>query len=150
MEIIHDGTATQVEQILALATIAGAPALPVADMRQRVLDGHALTQFGPARWRLLPRAQLRQVALVRMETDAAPASARGTALTHGTGSTDSGREVDDAARREGQLDLGGTADALARPIEGEGRLRETGAVTDRPGLAVDGERAGAFADPSGC
>lgn len=32
-QIVHDGTATQIEEILALAAIACAAALPVADMR---------------------------------------------------------------------------------------------------------------------
>ena len=56
MEIVDDRAAPQVEEILPLAAIASAPPLPVADMRQGMLDGDALAELGgPAgvcwRWR---------------------------------------------------------------------------------------------------
>lgn len=57
MEIIHDRAAAQVEQILALAAIAGATALPMADTGQRMLDRHTLAQFGPADRGVLALAQ---------------------------------------------------------------------------------------------
>ena len=81
----HDHAAAQVKQVLALATGAGASALPIADMRERVLDGHALAQLGPSSGRLLARTQLGEEALVRMQPDAAPPGAGRTALAQRTG-----------------------------------------------------------------
>jgi len=49
--------------ILALAAIVSAPPLPVADMRQGMLDGDALAEFG-------------QEAFIGVETDAAPTRTR--------------------------------------------------------------------------
>src|SRR5579871_6141003 len=46
MEVVDHGHAAQVEEVLALALIAGAVALPVADMGQGVLHLHPLTQGG--------------------------------------------------------------------------------------------------------
>jgi hypothetical protein len=38
VEVVDDGDAAQVEQVLAGAEVAGAAALPVPDMREGVLD----------------------------------------------------------------------------------------------------------------
>ena len=56
MEIVDDRAATQVEEILAQAAIASAPPLPVADMRQGMLDSDALAELGAARRRELALA----------------------------------------------------------------------------------------------
>jgi hypothetical protein len=42
VEILYDGTAAQVKEVLTLAMIAGATALPMADVRQGMLDGGPL------------------------------------------------------------------------------------------------------------
>ncbi len=83
MEILNDGTTAQVEEVLALATVAGATALPVADMRQGVLDGDPLAELGAPSWRVLALAQLGQEAFIGMEADAAPPRTGGTALRKG-------------------------------------------------------------------
>jgi hypothetical protein len=38
VEVVDDGDAAQVEQVLASAEVAGAAALPVPDVREGVLD----------------------------------------------------------------------------------------------------------------
>lgn len=49
MQVVDQCTATQIEQILACAPVAGTPPLPVRDMRQIVLDRDPLAQVRPAR-----------------------------------------------------------------------------------------------------
>ena len=53
MEIVDDGAATQIEEILAQATIAGASSLPPANMGEGVFDSHPFAQFGSSLWSLL-------------------------------------------------------------------------------------------------
>lgn len=77
---MDDGDAAQVEQVLALAEVAGAVTLPVPQMRQTVFDRHSLAQLGPARWRRLPRAELHQQLFVGMNADAAPRRTRRAAV----------------------------------------------------------------------
>jgi hypothetical protein len=48
VEIVDDGTAAEVKEVLAGATIAGAAPLPAADVGKGVLDGHALAELGTA------------------------------------------------------------------------------------------------------
>ena len=45
MQIVDDGTPTQIEEILAQAAIACAASLPVTDVGQGMLNRHPLTQF---------------------------------------------------------------------------------------------------------
>jgi len=47
MQIVDDGTATQIEEMLAQPTISRASPLPATNMGKRMLHGHAFTQFGP-------------------------------------------------------------------------------------------------------
>ena len=68
MEVVDDRDPAQVEQVLALADVAGTPTLPAADMGQGVLDLDPLTQLGPPVWGLLAGAQLDQECLVGVET----------------------------------------------------------------------------------
>ena len=42
VQVLHDSTAAQVEQVLTLADVAGSQALPLADMRQIMFHGRAL------------------------------------------------------------------------------------------------------------
>ena len=58
MEVVDDGDAAQVEQVLAGAAVAGAAALPVADVGEGVLDGDAFAQFRASFGGLLALAQL--------------------------------------------------------------------------------------------
>ena len=46
VEVVDDGDAAQVEQVLAGAEVAGAPALPVSDVGRGVLDLDAFAQLG--------------------------------------------------------------------------------------------------------
>ena len=65
MEVVDDGGAAQVEQVLARAQVAGAAALPMADMGQAVLDLGAFTQSRPTVRGLLTLAELDQQGLRR-------------------------------------------------------------------------------------
>jgi len=47
-EVVDDGGAAQIEAVLARAAVAGAAALPGADVGEGVLDGDALAQARPA------------------------------------------------------------------------------------------------------
>ena len=107
MEIVDNGTATQVEQVLAAPAIASAPALPVANMRQGMFDRDPLPEFGASSRRELALAQFDQKAFIRVEMDTASARTRRTALPEGTGRTSGGGEVDRAARREGSSTAAG-------------------------------------------
>lgn len=46
VQVVDDGTAAEVEEILACATIACPPSLPSANMGQGMLNGHSFTEFG--------------------------------------------------------------------------------------------------------
>jgi hypothetical protein len=48
VEVVDDGGPAEVEQVLAPADVAGAVALPAAELGQGVLDRHALAQRGAA------------------------------------------------------------------------------------------------------
>ena len=50
---MNDGTATQVEEILADSPIAGASTLPLTNMGEGVFYGDPFTQFGSSFWRYL-------------------------------------------------------------------------------------------------
>ena len=75
MQVVNDGRAAQVKEVLAPAAITGPLALPVPDVSASVLDGDPLAQLRPAGRGLLPLAQLVEEAFVGMDGDAAPLSA---------------------------------------------------------------------------
>ena len=75
MQVLDDGTPPEVEEVLALAGIASAIALPMADVRQIVFDGHALAQLGPAGRGQLTLTQFLEQTLIGMDRDAASACA---------------------------------------------------------------------------
>ncbi len=56
VEILDDRRATQVEEVLAAAAVAGTAALPVADVGEGVLDRDAFAQLGPTGGGLLALA----------------------------------------------------------------------------------------------
>ena len=85
MEIVDDGDAAEVEQVLTGAEVAGAAALPVPDVGEGVLDGDAFAQLRAALRGLLALAQLGQQRLVGVDGDAAPAGAGGAALPQRAG-----------------------------------------------------------------
>jgi hypothetical protein len=78
VQVVDDGTAPQIEQILALAAVTGAPSLPVAYMSQSMLHSDALAQAGATGGGVLLVTQPGQEPLVRMDADAAPARTGGT------------------------------------------------------------------------
>ena len=57
MEVVDHGDAAQVEQVLAGAALAGAAALPVADVGECVLNRYAFAQLGASFRGLLALAQ---------------------------------------------------------------------------------------------
>ena len=58
MQIVNDSAAPQVKQVLPVASIAGAPPLPVPDVGQPMLHGDPLTQLRASQRRQLPLTQL--------------------------------------------------------------------------------------------
>jgi hypothetical protein len=53
MQIVDDGTPTQIEEILAHAAIERPSSLSPAHMGQSMFDSSPFTQFGPSLWGLL-------------------------------------------------------------------------------------------------
>src|SRR5579884_3292890 len=138
VQVVDDRHPAQIEEILGLATVAGTLALPMADVRQGVLDLDPLAQLGSPQRRQLTLAQLRQELRVGMDRDAAALPlAAGTALAERAGGAGLGWKVNYSTDLERHRDLVGTRDRLLLPVESEGGLRELPAVTHRPGLAVD-------------
>ena len=124
VQIMDDRDTAQVEEILALAAIAGTATLPAANMRQGVFHRDALAQTGAPRRRLLAFAQLLEQALIGVDTDGAPLGTAGAALPQGTAGTGRGGEVDGPARDEREADRVRAGQRLGVPIEGEDRLGE--------------------------
>jgi hypothetical protein len=60
MEIMNNGTATEIKEIFAQPTIACTFPLPVTNMSQGMFDRHTLTQFGSSDWCQLALASLDQ------------------------------------------------------------------------------------------
>src|SRR5262245_61701300 len=137
MEIVDDRAAAQIEEVLAQPTITGASALPIGHMRQGMLDGDPLAQFGPSRRRQLAGAQLAQERLVRMDVYTAAVRAGRTLGTQWTSGAGRRREMHRAAQGKGHLDLVRTAQALPRPVQREGGLGKAPTpITHRPGFAI--------------
>ena len=80
MEVVDDGDAAQVEQVLAGAPVAGAAALPVPDVGEGMLDLDAFAQLGAPGRGVLAAAQFSQQGLVGVDGYAAPVAAGGAAL----------------------------------------------------------------------
>src|SRR5262249_49354322 len=136
---MNNGRAPQVKEVLAQAPVAGTPALPVPHMRKCVLDRDALPQFCPALGRLLPRPQLAQEPLIRVNRDTPPLGTAGAPRPQRTGGTRLRWEVDDASYLEGDGDRIRAANRPLLPIQRKGGLREASSVAHRPGLAGDGQ-----------
>src|SRR5919199_5849847 len=134
---MDDGRAAQVEQVFAHAAIAGAWALPAADVRQAVLDRDAFPQFGPPGRGVLTRAQLDQQPLVGVDRDTAAVGATGAARAERAGRAGRRWELDHLAGVEGEAHLVRATDRALLPVQFEGTLREGCARSDRPGLAID-------------
>src|SRR5262245_59895653 len=85
---MNDSAPSQIKHILAYATVAGASALPVPDVRQGMFHRHALAQLRASWGRLLAFTQLLQQGFIGVNADAATRRTRGTARpqrTLGTG-----------------------------------------------------------------
>ena len=99
VEVVDDGDAAQVEQVLAGAQVAGAASLPVADVGERMLDEHALAQLGAAGRCLLLRAKFPQEPLVGITHP--------RLLRHEDGMSDKAREklgvLEQSARRMNEM-----------------------------------------------
>src|SRR5579885_923540 len=80
MQVLHNGVAPQVKQVLANASIARPPPLPLPNMAQPMFHHDALTQFGTSQRRQLSLAQFPEQSLIRVDGDVAPMCAGGTAL----------------------------------------------------------------------
>jgi len=84
---MHDRRPSQIKQVLPLAPVAGAITLPVADMRQTVLNGHSFAQLRAPLRRQLPFAQLLQQPLIGVDADTAAMCARRTPFAQRTAGT---------------------------------------------------------------
>ena len=69
VQIVDDGTAAQIKEILAEPAVAGTSTLPLTNMGQRMLHGHPFAQFGPSLWGLLALAQLDEQGFIGMDAD---------------------------------------------------------------------------------
>jgi hypothetical protein len=85
VEVADDGDPAKVEEVLAGAAVAGAAALPVADVGEGVLDRDALAELRAPSWGLLALAQLGEQRLVGVDNDAAPVAAGGAAFPQRAG-----------------------------------------------------------------
>lgn len=56
MQIVDNGVAAQIEEILALPTIVRSPSLPSTNMSKGMLNCHPFTQLGAPLWGLLTLA----------------------------------------------------------------------------------------------
>ena len=113
MEVVDDGGAAEVEEVLALAVVASAGALPAAEVGEAVLDGDALAEPGPAGRAALPLAQLGPEPLVGVDGDGAAVGAGGAA----------GAEGADGAGRLGEAVAVRTGQALQKMVRSGGRSR---------------------------
>jgi hypothetical protein len=53
MQIVDNRAPTQIEEVFTQPAIAGASALPPANMSQCMFNGDPFTEFGPTFWRPL-------------------------------------------------------------------------------------------------
>lgn len=145
MEVVEDGAAAKIKEVLAGATVASAVSLPAADVGQAMLDRHSFPQLGSTLRRQLSFAQLLQEPFIRVDVDAAAMGARRAACPEGTDLALLLGEVHGAPDLEGNDDLIRTADGVLLPVQGEGGLGVAITVADRPSLAVNDEIIGAMA-----
>src|SRR5438552_12602113 len=101
MEVMDGRRTAEVEEVLGFTAVAGAAALPTADVGQGVLDRDAFAELGAAGGALLALAQLAEERFVGMDGDAPAPGAGGAAVPLGAGGAGLGREVAHAARPEG-------------------------------------------------
>src|SRR5688572_10508658 len=130
---MDDGDPAQVEEVLALAAIAGTGTLPAANMRQGVFHRDALAQTGAPLRRVLAFAQFPEQVLVGVDADGAPLGAAGAAFPQGAIGTGLGGEVHRPTRDEWEADSVRAGQRLRGPIQDEGRLGEARPLPDGPG-----------------
>src|SRR5215510_6782659 len=120
MQMMHDRTAPQIQDILPDATVAGAAALPTAHMGQGLFDGHALPPLRPSRRRRLAFPPLLHPGVIRMHPEAAARRARGTAVPPPTGPPRRCGDLDHAAGGTGDRRSAWTPPCGALPIQVQG------------------------------
>lgn len=146
VQVVHDGVAAQVEQVLAGAPVAGTAALPAANLGQAVLDCDPLPQPGPALGGELAGAQLSQEVLVGVELHAAAPTAGGAPGPQRAGLADRSGELDLAAGDKRHPHMVGAGEQPLVEVEVERGLGEPGAVADRERLTEDGQLGAAVAN----
>src|SRR5215469_4197255 len=137
MQIVDDGTAAQIEKILACSPVAGASALPPTYMGQCMFHCYPLTKFCSSLRCQLSRSQLDQQGFVRMNAHAASLGTGGALGFQRTLGACVFGEVDNPARLERHFLLSRTPNHLPVPIEGKRLLREVFPLANRPGFAID-------------
>ena len=85
VEVVDDGDAAEVEEVLAGSAVAGAAALPVADVGEGVLDRDAFAELRPPGRGLLALAQVCEQRFVGVDGYAAPVAAGGAACPQRAG-----------------------------------------------------------------
>lgn len=146
MEVVDDGAAAEVEEVLAGATVSSTSSLPAADMSQGVLDWDPLPQFGSAVGCELPLARLLEESFIRMNVDTAAGGTGGAAVPQGTDLALILREVDGLTELKGDAHLVRTTDGAGLPVERKGRFGIPVAVADGPRFGIDHEIRGAIPD----
>ena len=96
---MDNGTAAQIEEILAYATIASTSPLPPAYMGQGMFDRNLFTQFDSSLRGLLTLSQFDELCLIRMNTDAPPPGTGCALSLQGTVRADFLRKDDDLLKR---------------------------------------------------
>jgi len=71
VQIVDNGTSTQIEEFLAQSAIACAPSLPPTHMGQGMFDSHSFTSFAPSLSGLLTLASLTKQSFIGMDADTA-------------------------------------------------------------------------------
>jgi hypothetical protein len=140
MQMMHNSTAPQIKHILPDSTVAGAAVLPTANVRQRMLDGHALPQLCTSLWCLLTFPPLLRQGFIRMHTDATARRARSAALPPGTVPTRRRWELDHTAGFKGDGRSAWTPQCGALPILLKRPFRAIRPLTHWPSLAENGPR----------
>src|SRR5262245_37169924 len=86
LEVLNRAGPSQVEQVLAHATVSGVAPLPCGDVGERVLDGNPLAKCGASLRRGLELSELPLLCLVRADRNASAWSAWAPKGRPGSGS----------------------------------------------------------------
>src|SRR5215472_7538763 len=139
VQVMDDGAAAQIEEILARPPKAGVSALPLTNMGQGMFHCYPLTQPSTALWRLLTLAPFGEQGFVRMNAHTAAFGAGGALHPQWTLSAYLFGEVDDPTGLKGHFLLSRTANRVTLPIKNTCLLVKMLALVDRPGFTIDFE-----------